>query len=39
MAFRSESHYVRMGGIAIGLLLLILFASFNLQKVPGLRGT
>lgn len=39
MAFRSESHYVRMGGIALGLLFLVMFASFNLQKVPGFRGT
>jgi phospholipid/cholesterol/gamma-HCH transport system substrate-binding protein len=39
MASRSETHYVRMGGIAMGLLLLTLFASFNLQKVPGFRGT
>jgi phospholipid/cholesterol/gamma-HCH transport system substrate-binding protein len=39
MAFRTDSHYVRMGGIAIGLLLLTLYASFNLQKLPGLRGT
>lgn len=39
MAFRTDSHYVRMGGIAIGLLLIILWASFNLQKLPGLRGT
>jgi len=39
MAFRSESHYVRMGGVVVGLLVLVLFASFNLQKLPGFRGT
>ena len=39
MAFRTESHYVRMGGIALGLLFLIMYASFNLQKLPGFRGT
>ncbi|HJR90311.1 MAG TPA: MCE family protein [Aeromicrobium sp.] len=39
MASRSESHYVRMGAIATALLALIMFASFNLQKLPGLRGT
>lgn len=39
MASRSESHYVRMGGVAAALLAVIMFASFNLQKLPGLRGT
>jgi phospholipid/cholesterol/gamma-HCH transport system substrate-binding protein len=28
-----------MGGITVALLVLTLFASFNLQKLPGLRGT
>jgi len=39
MAFRSESHYVRMGALALALLFVIMFASFNLQRVPGFRGT
>jgi phospholipid/cholesterol/gamma-HCH transport system substrate-binding protein len=39
MASRSESHYVRMGALSLGLLFLVMFASFNLQKVPGFRGT
>jgi len=28
-----------MGGIALALLFLIMYASFNLQKLPGFRGT
>ncbi len=39
MAFRTESHYVRMGALGVGLLFLVMFAAFNLQKVPGFRGT
>jgi len=39
MAFRTESHYVRMGAIALCLLFVIMYASFNLQKLPGFRGT
>lgn len=39
MASRSESHHVRMGTLAVVLLFVIMFAAFNLQKVPGFRGT
>lgn len=39
MAARTESHYVRMGAIALGLLVFVMFAAFNLQKFPGFRGT
>jgi phospholipid/cholesterol/gamma-HCH transport system substrate-binding protein len=39
MAARSESHFVRMGALAVALLFLVMFAAFNLQKVPGFRGT
>ena len=39
MAFHSESHFVRMGAITLGLLVFVMFAAFNLQKFPGFRGT
>jgi phospholipid/cholesterol/gamma-HCH transport system substrate-binding protein len=39
MARRSDAKILRMGAIALVLLLLVMAASFNLQKFPGFRGT
>ena len=39
MARRSDAKVLRMGAIALVLLLLVMAASFNLQKFPGFRGT
>ncbi|WP_374999449.1 MCE family protein [Aeromicrobium sp. CTD01-1L150] len=39
MARRSDLQLQKMGVIALALLLLVLAASFNLQKLPGFRGT
>lgn len=39
MARRSESQILQMGIISLALLLLVLVGSFNIQKLPWLRGT
>lgn len=39
MARRSESRILQIGIIALAMLLLVMVASFNLQKLPWLRGT
>jgi len=39
MSRRSEASLVRMGGISMLLLVGLMNASFNLQKLPGFRGT
>ena len=39
MARRSDPKILRMGAISLGLLLLVMAASFNLQQFPGFRGT
>lgn len=39
VAVHTEAHYVRMGAVAVGLLVFVMFAAFNLQKFPGFRGT
>lgn len=39
MSERSDSTVLRIGVISLALLLLVMFASFNLQKLPGFRGT
>ena len=39
MTDRSDSKILRMGVISLALLVLVMFASFNLQKFPGFRGT
>ena len=39
MARRSDAKVLRMGAISVVLLLLVMAASFNLQKFPGFRGT
>ncbi len=39
MAHRSDAKVLRMGAISVVLLLLVMAASFNLQKFPGFRGT
>ncbi len=39
MARRSDAQVLRLGAVAIAVLLLVMVASFNLQKLPWLRGT
>jgi phospholipid/cholesterol/gamma-HCH transport system substrate-binding protein len=39
MAHRSDAKVLRMGAISLVLLLLVMAASFNLQRFPGFRGT
>ncbi|MGA9103320.1 MCE family protein [Aeromicrobium sp.] len=39
MARRSDFKVMQMGAISLVLLLLVMAASFNLQKFPGFRGT
>jgi phospholipid/cholesterol/gamma-HCH transport system substrate-binding protein len=39
MTRRSDFRLMRMGAISLVVLLLVLAASFNLQKLPGFRGT
>ena len=39
MTRRSDFKLMRMGAISLVVLLLVLAASFNLQKLPGFRGT
>lgn len=39
MTRRSEAKVMRMGVISLALMLLVLAASFNIQKLPWLRGT
>jgi phospholipid/cholesterol/gamma-HCH transport system substrate-binding protein len=39
MARRTDRQLLRMGAIAVIVLLMALAASFNLQKFPGFRGT
>ena len=39
MARRTDAKILRMGAISLVLLLLVMAASFNLQKFPGFRGT
>ncbi len=39
MARRSDSQILRMGVISLAVLLLVMVASFNLQKFPWFRGT
>ena len=39
MARRSDFKIMQMGAISLVLLLLVMAASFNLQKFPGFRGT
>ena len=39
MARHSDRSILRLGTIAIAVLLLVMAASFNLQKFPGFRGT
>jgi phospholipid/cholesterol/gamma-HCH transport system substrate-binding protein len=39
MAKRSDRQVMRMGAVALVVLLLAMAASFNLQKFPGFRGT
>ena len=39
MARRSDFKVKQMGAISLVLLLLVMAASFNLQKFPGFRGT
>ncbi len=39
MARRSDAKVLQMGAMAIVLLLVVMAASFNLQRFPGFRGT
>lgn len=39
MARRSDSQILQMGIVSLALLLLVLVGSFNIQKLPWLRGT
>ena len=39
MARREDPKVLRIGAISLVLLLLVMAASFNLQKFPGFRGT
>ena len=39
MARHSERSILRLGTIALAVLLLVMAAAFNLQKFPGFRGT
>ena len=39
MASREDPRILRIGAISLVLLLLVMAASFNLQKFPGFRGT
>lgn len=39
MARRSEPRILQIGIIALAMLLLVMVASFNLQRLPWLRGT
>jgi phospholipid/cholesterol/gamma-HCH transport system substrate-binding protein len=39
MARREDPKILRIGAISLVLLLLVMAASFNLQKFPGFRGT
>jgi len=39
MARRSESRILQIGIVSLAMLLLVMVASFNLQKLPWLRGT
>ncbi len=39
MTRRSDANILRLGLISLALLLVIMVASFNLQKFPGFRGT
>lgn len=39
MTRRSEAKVMRLGVISLALMLLVLVASFNIQKLPWLRGT
>jgi phospholipid/cholesterol/gamma-HCH transport system substrate-binding protein len=39
MARRTDSQILRMGVVSLAVLLLVMVASFNLQKFPFLKGT
>ncbi len=39
MARRSDAKILRMGTVSLVALLVVLMLSFNLQKLPGFRGT
>jgi phospholipid/cholesterol/gamma-HCH transport system substrate-binding protein len=39
MARRSDTRIMEMGAISLVLLLVVMVLSFNLQKLPGFRGT
>ncbi len=39
MARRTDSQVMRLGAVSIAVLLLVMVASFNIQKLPFLKGT
>lgn len=39
MARRSDSQVLRLGAVSIAVLLLVMVASFNIQKLPWFKGT
>lgn len=39
MSTRTDSQILKMGAVTLAVLLLLLVGSFNLQKLPGFRGT
>ncbi len=39
MARRSDPQVLRLGAVSIAVLLLVMVASFNIQKLPFLKGT
>lgn len=39
MARRSDSQVLRLGAVSIAVLLLVMVASFNIQRLPWFRGT
>ncbi len=39
MARRSDSQILRLGAVSIAILLLVMVASFNIQRLPFFKGT
>jgi phospholipid/cholesterol/gamma-HCH transport system substrate-binding protein len=39
MARRSDSQILRLGAVSIAILLLVMVASFNIQRLPWFKGT
>lgn len=39
MARRSDAQILRLGAVSIAILLLVMVASFNIQRLPWFKGT